>query len=92
MIELLCLLTLDFLIDLRGGEPADLVTHIFDFGPGQVFRRTLLPILFVADQLRQLFQLCQHRWRIPIPTRFDFRCHAFALPGRCDLCDLTKLV
>jgi len=75
MVKILCLLALDFLVDFGGGKPTNLVAHVFDFGPRQGFGGTLWTILFVADELRQLIQLCQYCWRPSIPTRFDFRCH-----------------
>ena len=46
MIEFLRLLTLDFLVNFRSSEPAGLVTNVFNFGPGQIFRRTLITITF----------------------------------------------
>jgi hypothetical protein len=49
MIELVGLLPLDCLIDFGGSEPADFMSHVFDLGPSQIDRRTLLAILFLAD-------------------------------------------
>jgi hypothetical protein len=75
MIQLLGLLALDSLIDFRGRQPPDLVSHVLDFGPGEITGRPRRAILFLADQFGQFIHFCQHRWRPTIPASFDFRCH-----------------
>jgi len=75
VVELLRLLTLQGLVHFGGGESADFVSNIFDFGPSHFDRRTLLPEFLLTDQLRQFGHLGEYGRRPTISASFDFRCH-----------------
>jgi hypothetical protein len=91
MIEFIGLLSLESLIDFGGSEPADFVSDVFNLGPRQIGRRTVLAIRLLADEQRQLIQLRQHCRRPLVSASFDFRCHAFVLPRQCQLTKLAEL-
>jgi hypothetical protein len=75
VVKFFSLLTLDRLVDFRGGQTANLVSHILDLGPGEAERRPRFTVLFLADELRQLLKFREHGRRIPTPTSFNFWRH-----------------
>jgi hypothetical protein len=75
VVELLRLLTLQGLVHFGGGQSADFVSNVFDFGPSHLDRRPLLPELLLTDQLRQFGHFGEYGGRPSISASFDFRCH-----------------